>query len=132
MKKLFFILMLMALPVISNSQPLFGYGPADIRQKIPNVEWNYGKWGSDKECLTMNYISDNMSVIYFFDKNNLSVITTIYPTTQGMLQGIIETYNKRYVIVDSYNWKFYDSGVLYKCSLKQTDDNGYFFLWTVE
>lgn len=131
MKKLIFILMMALLPFVSSSQPLFGYTPSEIRSKYPNANWQYKKWGNNMDMLSMSFEADDLLVIYFFNKKDRSVITTIAPLTQGELQSFIETYNQRYVIVDSYTWKFYDEGNIFLCELKTTAEGGYYFMWSV-
>lgn len=128
----FFILMFMAIPWLSQGQSLFNYTPTEIRQKWPNEEFTYDKWGDYKELLLMTFKRDNMGISYYFNASNKSVVTTVSPLTQGALQLLIEVYNKRYVIINNTTWKFYDDGNVYLCNLNQTDDGRYYFLWYVE
>lgn len=131
MKKLL-TLLLVIMPWVSNSQSLFGYTPTEVKAKWPEMEFKYNKWGEEKNLMMMSFVKDNLSVSYFFDDHNKSIVTTIIPLTQGYLQAVIEHYNKRYVIVDSYTWRFYDDGSIYLCELKQTDEGKYYFMWTID
>lgn len=132
MKKLLIIL-LVILPWLSKAQSLFGFSPSEIREKRPGVEWTYNKWGDNKELLTMSFRADQLHVTYFFDASNKSVFTIVIPLTKGSLQAMIEVYNKRYIIIDNYNWKYYDTGSIYHCLLKQDETDGsYFFIWYIE
>jgi hypothetical protein len=133
MKRLFLILLIAVLPLISKSQPLFGYTPSQIRDKWPNFDWEYEKWGERKDKMIMTFAEDDIRVMYFFDENNHSVFTSICPLTIGELQGMIEQYNNRYVVVDNTTWRFYNDGAVFLCTLRQTaDTKKYYFLWTVE
>lgn len=115
------------------SQPLFGYTPSEIRNKWPNFTWEYEKWGEYKDKMMMSFAEDNIRVIYFFDDDNKSIYTSVCPLTQGELQGLIERYNNRYVIIDNTTWKFYNDGAVFLCRLKQTTDTkNYYFLWTLQ
>lgn len=129
--KTIIIALLMLASHQSISQPLFGYTPAEIMERYPNMDWEYRKWGEDQQKMTMGFITPDIMVVYFFDEENLSKYTTIAPQTQEELQNYIRKYNKRYVSIDPYTWKFYDEGTIFLCKLKQTDDGDYFFLWSV-
>lgn len=131
MKTLLLLLAMAVLPLISKSQPLFGYTPSEVKAKYPDVEWEYKKWGEGNDKLTMGFRTEDLLVIYFFNEDNRSLFTTIAPQNQGELQSFIESYNNRYVIIDSYTWKFYNDGAVFLCKLKQTDEGKYYFLWSV-
>jgi len=117
---------------IGYSQPLFGYTPEDIKNKYPNVTWEYNAWGTNNELVSIFYTEKDVSVHYFFDKNKESIFTAIYVFNQNTLQALIEIYNKKYVIVDNYNWKFYNQGSLFECNLSQNKSNDYYFFWSVK
>lgn len=131
MKKLLTLLLVIT-PWLSNAQALFGYSPTEIRTKWSEMEFRYDKWGEEKNLMMMSFTKEKLNVTYFFDEDNKSIITTLVPLTQGHLQAVIEHYNKRYVIVDSYTWRFYDDGSIYLCELKQTNDGRYYFMWSID
>lgn len=131
MKKLI-LLLLALLPYVSNAQSLFGYSPAEIKAKWPTEQFTYDKWGENKDLIMMSFIKDNMGIAYFFNKDNESVVTSVSPLTQGQLQTLVELYNKRYVIINTTTWRFYDSGSVYLCKLTQTDNGKYHFIWKIE
>jgi hypothetical protein len=116
------------------SQAVIGYTPPQLREKFPNVSWEYGKWGpeGDKTMMMMIWRSDEMVVNYFFNKNNVTESCTIVPLTQGILQGMVEKYNNRYVIVDKQTWRFYNDGTIFLCKLKALDTGVFYFWWTEE
>lgn len=130
MKKLL-ILLLLLVSHQGISQPLFGYTPSEVKAEFPELNWNYKRWGEGNKKLSMGFLTEKLLVIYFFNEDNKSVYTSIAPQTQGELQSFIESYNQRYVIIDSYTWKFYNDGAVFLCKLKQTDEGRYFFLWSV-
>jgi hypothetical protein len=131
-KLLLFLFLLSPILAMSQAQPFFDFSPSEVREQRPNATWNYDKWGSNHDWLSMGYDDGDAFVIYFFDENNRSVVTTIAPKTQGKLQAFIELYNSRYVIVDSTRWKFYSEGEVFLAKLTQTDNGKYFFLWVKE
>jgi len=132
MKKILLFLLLL-LPGLSMSQPLFGYTPSQVREKWPNFDWEYLKWGERKDKMMMSFVEDDIRVIYFFDENDESVFTSVCPLTQGELQRMVEMYNNRYVIIDDTTWKFYNDGMVFLCTLEQTaDTKKYYFLWKLQ
>ena len=132
MKKILLFLLLL-LPGLSMSQPLFGHTPSQIRDKWPNFDWEYHKWGEYKDKIMMSFVEDDIRVIYFFDENDESVFTSVCPLTQGELQRMVEMYNNRYVIIDNTTWKFYNDGMVFLCALEQTaDTKKYYFLWKLQ
>jgi hypothetical protein len=131
-KVLLFLLLLIPGLSMSQPQPFFDYTPSEIRQKRPNAVWNYDKWGDNNDLMSMGYDEGDAFVIYLFDENNLSVVTSIVPKTQGDLQTLVEIYNSRYVIINSKKWKFYQEGTVFLCKLLVTDSGKDFFMWTRE
>ena len=133
MKKLLLFLFLL-IPGLSMSQPqpFFDYTPSEIREKRPNAVWNYDKWGDNNDMLSMGYDDGDSYIIYLFNEESRSMATSIAPKTQGKLQGMIEIYNNRYVIISSTKWKFYNEGSVFLCKLMQTNAGAYFFVWTKE
>ena len=128
MKKLTLFL-LMLIPTMGISQAKIGFNPSQIREEFPNVEWNYQKWGENKDKLSMAFMNDEFLVNYLFDENNVSIITAIAPFKQGTLQAMIELYNSKYVIINKNTWRFYDNGVVFICRLKAFDDGSFYFKW---
>ena len=131
-KLLLFLFLLYSGLAMSQPQPFFDYTPSEIRQKRPNAVWNYDKWGDNNDLMSMGYDAGDVFVIYLFDENNLSVVTSIVPKTQGNLQTLVEIYNSRYVIINSKKWKFYQEGTVFLCKLLVTDSGEDFFMWTKE
>lgn len=130
MKKLLILLIML---VSSNvmSQALIGYTPRQVKDKFPDKEWEYYKWG-DNDNLVMTFRTDELVVNYFFNDDNLSLFCTIKPLKQGGLQFLVEKYNNRYVIIDSGTWKFYSDGTVFICRLKTLDDGSFYFQWSEE
>ena len=129
--KLLFVFLLFTVST-GKAQPLFGFTPSEIRAKVPDVEWIYDKWGDNDELLSMAYSTDKVKTYYLFNGDSHSIFTIMYPLRQGTLQATIEIYNKRYVIVDNYNWKLYKEGVVYECTLSQSNSGDYYFMWSIK
>lgn len=114
-------------------QAMLGFTPSKVREKNPDKDWKYGKWGANNDLMSMSFTSSDETFVvsYLFGDNNLSVYTSVIPLTQGSLQAIIENYNKRYVIIDERHWKFYSPDGIFNCSLEQTDKKAFYFLWSL-
>ncbi len=114
------------------SQALIGYTPSQVREKFPDKDWEYYKWGDDDKLLVMTFSTEELIVNYFFNEDNLSLFCTIKPLKQGGLQFLVEKYNNRYVVINSNTWRFYADGTVFICKLKTLDDGSFYFQWTQE
>ena len=131
MKKIL-LLLLMLVSYKGMSQALIGYTPSQVREKLPNMDWEYYKWGENDKLLVMTFSTEELIVNYFFNDENLSLFCTIKPLKQGGLQFMVEKYNNRYVVINSNTWKFYTDGTVFICRLKTLDDGSFYFQWTEE
>lgn len=114
----------------SLAQALVGFTMSEVRDKNPGVTWGYGRWGESKQFQTMSFEDDYIGVAYYFNEEYRCVGTVIVPKNQGVLQGMIERYNNRYVVVDDNNWKFYTQGGVLRCVLGTTEKGAYYFYWS--
>lgn len=110
-------------------QAMIGYNMSEVKENYPDKKWSYGMWDEEQKLQTMSFEDESVIVIYFFNDAFLCFTTTITPKTQGALQGWIENYNKKYVVVDDTNWKFYNPNGILKCTLEKTEKNLYYFRW---
>lgn len=124
---LFFILFRSCSPAFS--QAMIGYNMSEVKGNYPNEKWEFGFWDKEERLQTMSFEDENVIVIYYFNKSFVCFTTTIVPKTQGILQGWIENYNKKYVIVNDTNWKFYTPSGILNCSLDKTENGLYYFRW---
>lgn len=112
--------------------------------------YSQSRLGSSRSEIFTEYISDNpkfhttddgvsyMTVMlgrahvsYVFNSNNICIMCTIIPLTQGDLNSYVELYNTKYVIVSSTSWKMYsENGSIASVELQSSDDTP-MFIWTI-
>lgn len=130
MKKLIFLLILI-LPLIGKAQAHLGSTEKEIRGLHSDETFEVG-YTNDGE----KYISAFMyygTFIYYFDKETglsnfcMQVINEI-----PNLNGQVEAYNKKYVIVSDTEWKAYlEGGAILKIKLDYNEEhNMYVFYYT--
>lgn len=75
---------------------------------------------------------EDVTCIYYFDKDNgICYLSLVVPHREGGVHYLIEKYNSKYVIVDNYNWKWYNSNYVIGITLDSTDDGIMFFSFYV-
>lgn len=71
---------------------------------------------------------EKFSTFHYFNTDRTSIKTIIYPHNDGILNGIVELYNKNYVIVNNRAWKMYANGTIAQITLV-TYKEITFFVW---
>ena len=128
-KAILLMILVFGLSLSAMSQAMIGFNMSEVRDNFPDAKWSYGIWEEENRLQSMTFEDDNMAVIFYFNSSYVCFITAIVPKTQGFLQGMIEKYNSRYVVVNDTSWKFYTNGGVLKCTLEHTDKGVYFFKW---
>lgn len=78
---------------------------------------------------TLRVTTDRATVDYVFNSNQECNATLILPNGQGDLNYYVETYNSRYVIISSKEWRMYSSdGAIAKITM-ETYKEKTFFMW---
>lgn len=130
MKNLIFILMLM-LPLIGKAQAHLGSTEKEIRDLYPDKTFEVG-FEDDGE----KYINAFMkygTFFYYFDKETgLSNFCMQVIKEVVYLNGQVEAYNKKYVIVSDSEWKAYlEGGGIMKIQYKYNEEyKVYVFYYT--
>ena len=125
MKKLFIILFWCFLIQTVEAQIRMGYSISQIREEFSDSKYElYSANSGDDFCIIINFVG--IRVYYFFDKDGYTDANYLIPLTSGKLQGLIENYNRYYVIISDTEWKYYNSnGVLYIKLAKRDDGESY-------
>ncbi|QQS51126.1 MAG: hypothetical protein IPM71_16470 [Bacteroidota bacterium] len=130
MKKLIFALIMM-LPLLGKAQAHLGSTLVDIKALHPDKEFTV-KYTDDGQ----KYAFADMvygTFFYYFDKETgLSNVCYQVPFNMNTLNGQVEAYNKKYVIVSETSWKAYlEGGGLMKINLTYVEDlKNYIFSYT--
>ena len=108
MKKLLFLLIIV-LPILSNAQAHLGSTEKEIRDLHSDKTFEIGYTDNGEK-----YISSFMyfgTFVYYFDKETkLSNFCIQIVDEMPYLNGQVEAYNKKYVIVSDSEWKAYLEG----------------------
>lgn len=94
-----------------------------IKEKQPKGKIGYK---NDGTRYTVDF-DDNTQVVYFFDVNLYCDVIALRPGTPGALQGLIEKFNKEYVIINSTSWKFYRTDDILQLNLISVENVGRVF-----
>lgn len=125
MKKLL-IAAFMFCGTLSYSQARLGSTWLDIYSEFK--EYSPETRTTDDGELLMVVSWDKIRNYYYFTDKRQCYRTVIYPTTDGALNGLVEIYNKRYVIVSNTEWRMYSNGSISSIKLI-THDGITFFVW---
>lgn len=108
MKKLLLIILFSLSVFISSSQSRLGYTESQIRQDFSNKKFQTSYTESGTKYI---YFDDGEIVgMYFFDENGYCNLCSAFPLSTGVLNYMVERFNKEYVIVDDTKWKYYTGG----------------------
>jgi hypothetical protein len=126
MKKLI-LLVLFLIPLFGISQARLGLSLNEIYQEFLPYTPKF-EYPSDGPSF-MHFQTERAIVMYYFDLNNICILTAIAPSTQGDLNYYVEQYNRQYVVVSPTNWKMYsENGAISDIDL--VNNNGTtFFIW---
>lgn len=121
MKKLILFL-IMILPIFSNAQAHLGISEKEIRSNYPDNTFEIGYTDDGQR-----YIKTFMlygTFVYYFDKDSgLSNYCMQIVEEMPYLNGQVEDYNKKYVIISDTEWKAYlEGGSLMKIKLSYDEE----------
>jgi len=113
MKKYLLTLLLIISSLFGFSQSRIGYSESDIRKEFSDSKFEVGYTDNNIKYIS-TYFDQRLFVVYFLDSKNICYMTSATPTDGGMINYLVESFNKKYVIVDERNWKSYsENGILY-------------------
>ncbi len=122
MKKIFFTICFAVISILAFGQANFGT-LEEIKARHPNVTFkiSHAENGIKYAFAKMEY----ETVSYYFDKETgLSYKCVLFPDNQGILNGLVEDYNKNYVIISETSWKVYQvNGIIVKINLHYDEQN---------
>ena len=128
MKTLFTLLLTLIVGYLP-AQSRLGYNMGQVRADFSGKNWEYGT--SESGYQWMAFQDDDIRAVYWFNEDGQCVITSCTPTSVGKLNMYVELYNKQFVIIDDYNWKWYSpEGIVIYVALRKTDDGTPVFFYT--
>lgn len=66
---------------------------------------------TDNGTVYLTAVFEDRSVMYMFDEKMYCNISIIVPHSSGLVQAIIERYNKEYTIISPKQWRYYSEGL---------------------
>jgi hypothetical protein len=126
MRKLLFATILTFLFLSNiNGQSRIGYTENEIRYKeFPNETFTSGNLKDGSRWISWG--TERQENTYYFNDKGVCNLFILTPKYQIVLNGLVEKYNKEYVIVDDTHWKMYSSNGIIKISLIYPKEGGYF------
>jgi hypothetical protein len=94
-----------------------------VKEKQPSGKVEYK---NDGTRYTVNTESGTQTV-YFFDLNLKCDVIAIRPGNAAILQGLIEKFNREFVIMSTTSWRYYRTDDILQMSLVTVDDVGRVF-----
>lgn len=131
-KSLLFLLLFVNTFVYSQSR--LGSRSEDIIEEFESDYKIFSDY-SDEGNLTIlvNFDNDYLGYYMFMDQSEFCNSVIIEPLNQGVLNFFVETYNKKYVIINTNKWKMYaENGNIANISLIKANDGKMLFIWTFD
>lgn len=108
MKKLI-LLLIMILPIFNNAQAHLGISEKEIRDLHSDKTFKIG-YTDDGQKYISSFMIFGTFVYYFDTETKLSNFCIQIVNEMPYLNGQVEAYNKKYVIVSDSEWKAYLEG----------------------
>jgi hypothetical protein len=109
------------------SQSRIGYSEYEIRS-----EFKFDTFVSHTLEGGNKYIQkEELGIIdyYYFNSDNICTLCMREPTSTVILNWMVESYNKTYVIISPREWNIYcESGAILQCVLKNIEGTNYFVI----
>lgn len=120
MKKYLLTLLLFLISFISFSQSRIGFSEREIRNEFSSETFKVAF--TDKGVKYIYFTGDYLTAMYFLNSDNVCTHCIAIPNSVGTLNGLVQLYNKEYVIINDTNWKYYTGAVIIYITL--TEVNG--------
>lgn len=124
--KLIFVLLLL-FKGTTNAQCRLGYSVYEVKEELIENNCTNFKDGytEDGQYFFHAIISGGQNLVYygFSKETHKCIITIIYPLSNEMLNALVEKYNREFVIINNYTWKWYTpTGNVVKVEMKNYVD----------
>lgn len=123
------------LPLASHAQCRLGSTAAEIVAEFWQENFTTGQittpWYQEDGSVVRNYITfknEDITCAYYLDQDNICKACMVIPQTQGMLNSMVERYNKQYVIISDEEWKAYSQNGYFQIQLKFGDNQAFFII----
>lgn len=104
-KLTFLLLMLISVTVFSQARLYSSFD--EIKEEFNHPEFHLISGIDEEGDLYINIFTTRTTTMYYFDKDNICIITFIIPDDEGELNYYVELYNKKYTILSEKKWRAY-------------------------
>ncbi len=105
------------------AQARIGYTEKQIKSEFSNYNFKTAYTNDNTKYIYWED-ADLISAYYLNDKN-ISYACIIVPKKQGVLNYLIESYNKKYVIISETQWKMYNNNGIVNIELVFKDGSAF-------
>lgn len=131
MKYFFFVSLIFSYASLS-AQARLGSSISEIREEFKETKYHLKSNYDNKNDFNITVELTDSYVTYYFHKSTTCTATVIQPKNEGILNGLVELYNKKYVILSSRNWRMYSKYGISNIELFYTTDGSYYIIWTID
>lgn len=125
------IVLLLSIYVSLSAQARLGHSVTEIKEEFRETKYNLKTgYNSQKDYKISIELYNSFVTYYFRNGNKYCTSTVILPKTDGALNGFVETYNKKYVILSAINWRMYSKEGVSNIELFYTTDKECYIIWT--
>ena len=126
MKKLLLTGAAIAFSLFTSAQPRNGFTYSEIKTEFAGSKM---ETKVDEDGVTYLILDGtDMFTMFYFDKDGECYMSVIAPQTMGMLNGIVQMYNQKYVIISATEWKMYNNLGHISITLNHQEGST-FFIW---
>jgi hypothetical protein len=117
---------IVALSLFAKAQPRNGFTYSEIKTEFAGSKM---ETKVDEDGITYLILDGtDMFTMFYFDKDGECYMSVIAPQTMGMLNGIVQMYNQKYVIISATEWKMYNNLGHISITLNNNEGSS-FFIW---
>ena len=111
------------------SQARLGSSAIEIREEFSDTTYHLEEGVTDSGSPFISVELDRSTAMYILNDEEICTLTLIIPEDPGVLNGMVEEYNNRYVIISPTEWRMYGEGGYADIKLIFLDDGGFYFVW---
>lgn len=129
MKQFFVAAMALFWSSLAFSQARLGSTAIEIREEFSDSTYHLEEGVTDSGSPFISVELDRSSAMYMLNDEDICALTFIVPDDPGALNGMVEEYNNRYVIISPTEWRMYGEGGYADVQLVFLDDGRFYFIW---
>ncbi len=129
MKQLFVLAAAFFCANFAFAQSRLGSTADEIREEFSDPTYQLEDGATDGGRPFIRVEMERSSVMYLLDDEDVCALTFIIPEDPGALNGLVEEYNNRYVIISPTEWRMYGDWGYADITLVFPEDGKAYFIW---